>query len=150
MESGLVAFQPAERAGHYYFVELVGFARCGCQYHPARGARVLSEVRFHFDDRLAKADLGMLDGCFGNVVQDLLVCRCDEEVVCDALSADSSRREDVTRTPVYAFLETEELETLSLDRVTNVSSPQFACVYTEFLFFRAQVRFADSLLKEVK
>jgi hypothetical protein len=60
---------------------LVSFAGCGCQYHPASGARVLPEVRFDFDDRLVEADVGMLDGCFGNVVQDLLVCRCDEEVV---------------------------------------------------------------------
>lgn len=68
----------------------------------------------------------------------------------DAVSADSSRREGVARTSVYAFFETEELETLSLNRVTDVRSPQPACVYTELLFLRAQVRFADSLLEEVK
>lgn len=81
LEGRFVAFQPAERAGYYYFVELVRLAGCGCQYHPASGARVLSEICLDFDDRLIEADVSMLDGCFGNVVQDLLVCRCDEEVV---------------------------------------------------------------------
>lgn len=31
VERGFVAFQPAKGAGHYYFVELVRFAGCGCQ-----------------------------------------------------------------------------------------------------------------------
>lgn len=85
-ESGMkcigVSLEPAQRTGDDYFVKVVGLARCRGHRHLMFTHLLLTKRSLDFDHSLVESNVCMVACSSRNMLQDALVCRRHNIIIC--------------------------------------------------------------------